>query len=138
MTLEPGNVVECRVNGSFRYAQLFYLHPSYREIVGLDPTQFEAGVTDLAALNFSQTLIFPLSEHLQSGDLKGRVRTDLRSARPVQMPRFKFAIRDNTGEALYWWVWDGDGIEIASPDDDLDALPNRCTTPLVDVLKIWG
>jgi hypothetical protein len=41
------------------------------------------------------------------------------------MPRLKFAVRDEDGQPIYWWLWDGDTIEVASTDMNIAALPER-------------
>lgn len=138
MTPETGDVVEIEMDGKYCYARVLRVHPTYREILALSPTGFASPCDDGARLRFSEVVIFPLGSALRSGRITGRVRPDLSDAPHRPLPRFKFAVRDGAGSPVYWWLWDGDTIEIAGSDDDLDALPERKMTSLAELRAFWN
>lgn len=138
MSIAAGDVVECCHAGGYYYAQVTHKHPVYSEIVAIDVDRYDNSVSAAGNLNFSQTIIFPLSQHLQSGTLDGQVKPQLKTATSPRLPVFKFAVLDDEENPIYWWLWDGQGIEIAKENTDLTALPERRLFSLSELHEIWG
>jgi len=132
----PGDVIECPRAGTFRYARVLHIHPTYRDVLALDPGRY-AAPAGKDTLTFSRIVMAPLSYHIRRDPSLGRVRPDLRSQRAAPFPTFKFAVRDAAGAPIYWWLWDGDAIRIAPPEEDLAALPDRRLASLDDLFAIW-
>jgi hypothetical protein len=137
VTSKSGDVARVEIEGSHFYAKCLSVHPTYGEILTLDLQRYEEPVQSACDLTFSEFVIFPLSQALDGGRLHGQVEGHLSTITPSVMPRFKFAVRDGDGQPIYWWLWDGNTIEIASTDMNLAALPERKMTTLSELISRW-
>ncbi len=125
------------LDSAYFYAKCISVHPTYQEILTIDPNRYDMPVAAADELSFLDFRIFPLSHALLSGRLDGQVEDHLSDVKPLVLPRFKFAVRDNAGQSIYWWLWDGHTIEIAAPDQDISLLPERKLTSVSKLISYW-
>ncbi|MEP4196489.1 MAG: hypothetical protein ABJL99_12745 [Aliishimia sp.] len=137
MTLHVGDVVRIDLNDAHFYAKCVCVHPTYHEVLAIDPNRYDALLASPDALSFSEFVIAPLSQALQLGRLKGQVESHLSHHSLLTMPLFRFAVRDSNGLPIYWWLWDGNSIKIAEADRDISGLPERKLTSISDLKTRW-
>ncbi|MEO9684599.1 hypothetical protein [Tateyamaria sp.] len=137
MTLRAGDVVRIDLDDAHFYAKCVCVHPTYHEILAIDPNRYEVPVATSDALSFSEFAIASMSHALQSGSLKGQIQNHLSNQNPLTMPLFRFAVRDSAGRPIYWWLWDGQSIKIAEPGCDISCLPDRKLTSISDLTSRW-
>ncbi|MEP5730324.1 MAG: hypothetical protein ABJL67_13260 [Sulfitobacter sp.] len=137
MTLCAGDVVRIDLEDAHFYAKCVCVHPTYHEILAIDPNGYDVPVATSDMLSFSEFAIAPMSHALQLGRLKGQVESHLSNQNPLTIPLFRFAVRDSAGRPIYWWLWDGQSIKIAGPDCDISCLPDRKMTSISDLTSRW-
>ena len=128
--IAPGSIVEISLIDGFGYVQVSHLHNIYQEVLKVCTKSFAEPLPDPQVLAFEKVCLFPLSAAIVSGQLQGSVvapdrRRETESLNKTPFPLFKFAVRNEQGEALYWWLWDGEQIELAAEDTDYNNLPVR-------------
>ncbi len=136
MSTETGSVFEIKLADGLAYVQIVQVHPVYGDILAVDAALYSSAVADLNHLTFTTIVIFPLqaassAKHVDANQI-GRSGT---ADQPH--PNFKFAVRDTAGVPLYWWLWDGRGIAIAEPDQDLSSTPERKILSRAEFLDLW-
>ena len=122
MKLEPGDILEIVFEDGWCYAQVLLQHPVYHEVLSLDTTLYAGRVANIDGLSFSAVVMFPTASAVQCGQIA--LDRKLRGP-PHQIPIFKIAVGNSSGEPVYWWIWNGAGMDLSSSDLDLSALPER-------------
>lgn len=135
MNAAPGDVFEIRLDDGFGYVQLRACHAVYGDILDVDMRKYEVSPQDPERLVFSKTVIFPLRA-LSNGSISGSLTGHQRLKRSGT-PEFKFAVRDGSGDPIYWWTWNGNSISPAAADQDLDHLPERRVLTATELLALW-
>lgn len=135
MSAIPGDIFEIPLADGFGYVQLRARHAVYGDILDVDLRKYPAGGQDSGQLVFSKTVIFPLCP-ISNGSVSGRPAGHLR-LKSSDAPLFKFAVRDPSGTAIYWWIWNGSGIFLATPDQPLEDLPERRVLSRAELLALW-
>lgn len=131
-----GSLFEIALPDGFAYARLNSTHPVYGDVLLVDQRRYEKQLDDLGVIDCSTIVVFPLSAAVAKGTLKARQIESATTARG-DTPIFKFAVRDAEGGAIYWWLWDGEGIKIAGDDVDLSLLPERRALSQSQFLAVW-
>lgn len=129
-------VYEVTLPTGFGYVCVLHRHPTYGDVLGVDPTVCERPSPDPTGIVHEQVVIFPIEAAIKAQSLSARHVGD----RVVEEPPplcFKFAVRDKNGDPIYWWLWDGDEIKIAGDDLDLDAMPERKVLTPQELIALW-
>ncbi|QIE56919.1 hypothetical protein G5B40_16625 [Pikeienuella piscinae] len=126
--MNPGDLVEINTEAGRGYVLVTHLHPAYPEALrvysGLHVAR-PAKLAEATAAPFS-IVLFPLSAAMLDGELAGEVVDRLPvPAAERAYPLFRTPIRDRNGDAIYWWLWDGDAITPAEEGRDIAHLPVR-------------
>lgn len=131
MNLAPGDIFEIVFDDGWGYARVLQQHPVYREVLAIDPKRYGQPVSDMETLSFSVVVMFPMADADRNGRFTlGRVVHGPQP--PIDSLRFKMAVRDGTGKPIYWWVWNGDTVNIPPSESNLAALPERRVLSLED------
>ena len=141
--IAPGSIVEIELTSGFGYVEVCHLHDTYPEVLKVCTKKFAEPVEIPQALVFDQICIFPLTMVIASGKLPGKiiyenVGNNSRFNKAPSFPLFKFAVRDKDGEELYWWLWDGENLELAGKDTVLSDLPERRVMLLNEFSALFG
>lgn len=130
-------VYEITLPAGFGYVSVLRWHPTYGDILGVDVTPSDEPLIDTDAFKFGRIVIFPLRAAMAAKRLPARYAGDLQ---PQQAPNitFKFAVRDQSGGAIYWWLWDGAAITLADARQDLSSVPERRVLTQKDFMNIWS
>jgi hypothetical protein len=128
--ISPGDVVEIRTHKGRAYAQVTHDHPSYPSVVRVLEGYFEDRPQDMAELVSGQsrfTAMIPLESALtRLGREFETVGTFDIPAAISRFPTFRMPIRDKTGQIVYWWLWDGQGLSYKIDLDEAESkLPTR-------------
>jgi len=129
-------VFEITLPNGFGYLTVLRRHPTYGDVLGLEPTLFEKPVKETDTLSLNRIVIFPLAAALKAGTLIARHISNNEQGLDPQIT-FKFAVRDTAGDPIYWWLWDGEAIKIADLDQDLSTLPERRVLTTKELMAIW-
>jgi len=130
-------IYEIALPAGFGYVAVILRHATYGTILGVDRTLHQIQQRDLTGFTADQIVIFPLEAAVKAQTLSARHIGE----RPVaDVPRlcFKFAVRDKDGDPIYWWLWNGDTIEIAGDDCDLSQLPERTVLTQKELVALWA
>ncbi|MEN8658995.1 MAG: hypothetical protein ABF313_13220 [Marivita sp.] len=128
--LSLGEVVEIEVGQKKAYAQITHYHPSYPPVVRALDTLYDVRPSDLAMLVAGKTrfvVMIPLETALTcaGAEFESLGQFDV-PAEHRDFPTFRMPIRDKKGEIVYWWFWDGRGLEYnVELTAEQDALPLR-------------
>lgn len=137
--LGPGDMVQIDTGAGLAFLQVTHNHPSYPEVVRALDGLHAARPGDLAALAAGKTAftgLIPLGQMLATGRLKGQRlgRFPLPEAART-FPTFRTPIRDRQGDVVYWWFWDGVGLQYsADPGPEAENLPLREVIGAQDLL----
>ena len=126
--LSPGDIVEVDTPTGLAYLHLTHEAAPYPAVVRALARGLSARPKDFAALAAGPALftgLVPLSEIIARGGIMARkVATVATAAQPF--PLFRTPIRDRQGEVVYWWLWDGTGLQWCGTDTpDIDSYPLR-------------
>ena len=129
----PGDVVEIQTDKGLAYVQVTHLHRSYPEIIRVLPGLHDApcdGADLLINLPTRFRVITPLSAAVADGQLTGRHVGHYPVPKPEQaFPHFRMPVRDRSGQVIYWWLWDGDGLSVVETGTVTADLPLREVVP---------
>lgn len=131
-----GTVYEIALPNGYGYVRVLRHHPTYGEILTVDQTVYGTPLQDVSALAADKIVIFPLSATARSQEVSFRRMSDTLTA-PETPFLFKFAVRDQNGDPIYWWLWDGDEIQISGDDKDIADLPERKILTKKEFLSMW-
>lgn len=129
--LAPGDIVAIETQSGTRHVQVTHARAPYPDVVRAihpakgvrDPDDIAAGKTAFAAM---VELSRSLAEQPHTASVIGRAGIP-EACRAY--PTFRVPIRNRAGEIVYWWRWDGEGLDIAPPATDAD-LPLREVVPI--------
>jgi hypothetical protein len=132
---QVGDIIEFRIAGGLRYAQVTHRHAAYPEVVRVLPGAHAARPADFESLLGSggdggEIAILALEGALGASD--GRISVVANVPVPPAsraFPTFRTPIQDKKGQLAYSWLWDGDGIRPQADESEAEkALPIR---------KVW-
>lgn len=129
-------IFEITLAKGFGYVSLLRSHPTYGDILGVDLTLYRKPLVRLGTFNVNRIVISPLLAAIKATAVSAR-KIEERTVQNDPDIIFKFAVRDNAGDPIYWWLWDGDVIKIADADEDLSSLPERRVLTPVELLNSW-
>ncbi|MGR3502483.1 hypothetical protein [Pseudaestuariivita sp.] len=121
--LAPGDFLAVETPAGTRHVQVTHLAAPY-------PPVLRALKGDIAE---AETAFVAMAD-LRTDD--ARITRIARADVPIAdraFPTFRLAVRDLSGQPLYWWYWSGDGLRLAPDPVDM-RLPLRQITPLEDVI----
>lgn len=112
----PGDIVEVKTDKGLAYLQVTHTHASYPPVVrfltGPHKNRPE-NVTVLTGSAEGPLAMVPLSGVLRKLNL---AHTKVGTAEIPQgerkFPTFRMPVRDKQGEIIYWWFWDGQGVDL--------------------------
>lgn len=121
-----GDIFEINVGGRYAYARISHQHQTYGSVLEIDPKLYTSPLSNAATAGFQNILLFPLSQAIEKGTIRGRQRCSIAPAAAARpFPHFRFAVLDSAGAPIYWWLWDGSSITPSPPDKDISGLPIR-------------
>lgn len=129
----PGDIVEIPTCDGLAYVQVTHDHPSYPQVIRAVPGLYPERPEDLLQLLSKPpafVAMIPLEKALARLDINAKLagHIEIHASQKV-FPTFRMPIRNKTGEIVYWWLWDGEGLSF---DTDVDNLHNDL--PLREVL----
>jgi len=129
--LAPGDIVAIKTDAGMRHVQVTHARAPYPDVVrailpddsARSPAEIASGGTAFAAM---VELARSLKEEPETTAVVGRaaVPDHLRA-----FPTFRVPIRDRSGAVVYWWTWDGEGLDVAPEAADTD-MPLREILPI--------
>ena len=127
---QPGDVIEVKLPGGFAYVQITHNHPAYPEVIRALPGYYKKppeNILELASGQSVFTVMLPLFSAIERGMLEGRKVTSTKvPSSDSTFPTFRIPIRDRQGNVVYWWFWDGEGLNYdAKPDAGSENMPLR-------------
>ena len=130
----PGDIVEIPTSDGLAYLQVTHDHPSYPPVIRALSGLFSERPADLLKL-LQEPPAFVAMIPLESALARLGIKANLAEHAEIPasdraFPTFRMPIYDKSGEIVYWWLWDGDGL---SYDVDFDAHHNDL--PLREVLS---
>ena len=135
---EIGDIFEISLASGFGYAKVTHLHRTYLDVLMADPQIYAHRLHDPSNAEFKDVVLYPLSQSIKGGNLNARkCISDPNASGAQPFPRFRFAVRDRRGEPIYWWIWNGDSIVPADPDQDISDLPIRKILSQEEFIGLW-
>ncbi|MGI9378352.1 MAG: hypothetical protein ACR2OW_01790 [Methyloligellaceae bacterium] len=135
---EIGDIYEIDLTRGFGYAKVTHYHQTYPDVLRIDPRNYDHPLEDPGDANFENIVLYPLAQSIEGGRIKARkCLNDPHFPRVLPFPNFRFAIRDRQGHSIYWWIWNGDSIVPADPDQDISNLPIRRILSRDEFIEIW-
>ena len=126
--LRTGDLVEIETTAGPRHVQVTHCPPAYPAVLralATGPSTEGSSCNGLARRKTAFVAMSALLPALVSGALTGRrLGSALVPEADRAFPVFRLPIRDRTGQPVYWWHWDGDGLRLA-PEGAPDDLPLR-------------
>lgn len=129
--LAPGEIVAIETQSGTRHVQVTHVRSPYPDVVrAICPNGNRRALEDIANGRTAFAAMVELSRSLEknlnimSVIGKASIPTACR-----EYPTFRVPIRNKTGEIIYWWTWDGEGLAIAPPATNA-AMPLREIIPI--------
>lgn len=130
----PGDVIEIKTDKGLAYVQVTHDHPSYPPVIRAFKGTHEKRPSDLSWLVSAEPqfiAMIPLKGALKKLGVEFELagRAEIPDALR-KFPTFRMPIRNKAGEIVYWWFWDGQGLNF---DVELDAEQSKL--PLREVMS---
>ena len=127
--LEPGEIVEVRMQSGFRYVQITHRHSSYPEVVRVIEGVYQQRpeLHDLGTTATDFIALCPVSDSLSYDNLNAQaIGLAPLPDHARAFPPFATPFGDRNGDVVYWWFWDGESLRFdAAPVPDAADLPRR-------------
>lgn len=126
----PGDVLAIETASGTRYAQVTHARSPYPDVIrAIRPNESAKSPEEIARGETAFVAMVELgrvfSEH--SADITVIGHATVPSADRT-FPVFRLPIRNKAGEVVYWWTWDGDGLNVA-PEGMDSTMPIREILP---------
>jgi len=132
--LSPGDIVAVETRAGTRHVQVTHLRAPYPDVLRAINSNGATTPEDIAKGETAFVAMVEMTRALRDADLPTKIighATIPQRDRPF--PMFRLPIRNRAGEIVYWWSWDGEGLEVAPEVGDTN-LPIREIMPM-DVLR---
>lgn len=135
-TLPSGTLLELDTPSGPRHLQVLYRRPPYPEVVRLIRPSAEGGHDPeaIARQDTARIAMIEVGAHLQNRRLRSLgiapIPADVRSDQG-----FRVLIRDRSGDGVYSWLWNWEGLQVADTQD-VAGLPLREILSLDQVERI--
>ena len=127
----PGDIIAIETDRGRRYVQVTHLRAPYPDVVrAICPTDGAAAAEDVAKGETAFAAMVELGHVITGDQVRARIIGHAAIPESCQaFPTFRLPIRNRDGDILYWWTWDGTGLEVAPDAADSD-LPIREVVPI--------
>jgi hypothetical protein len=112
--LRPGDILAIDTDQGCRFVQVTHARSPYPSVLRAIVPSSAYQVTDISKCDTAFVAMVELTSLQISDSVKVRyVGYGEIPAHERAFPTFRLPIRNKSGDILYWWAWDGDGLKIS-------------------------